>query len=560
MELDYDGGLIYLIIDGGVDAFNQVKRMGVTKEHVKGNAGIAFDFLFQYFEQYKQLPGLEFVVKRFGRDFKSIDTTLEYTVQHIMKRHLYELEVSGIDQIIQALETHDSELVRKLINELYEKLNEVSTDKAYKLKSMFQELDVVLDQYHATQRGESGIELPWPTLNGWCMGLQPGTLTYFLGKPSTGKCIDGDTLILCGDGVYRTISDVVERKSDTVYTCDLYNKIYIIKPSDYIFSGIKNCVELTLLSGKKVTCTPEHWFAFSDGNSISWVPLENLKRGDKIAMVDRSYTKITWDSIVNYHAVGCRRVYDLSIPDTHCFIANDIVVHNSWASIIIASYAWLKGHSVLLVSPEMRISEIQERFLAINTELSYKNMVSGELGTPGEEFLKQRIQELKTLNYDGLWVMDEIEDMNPSRIQAAIHDYNPELIVLDSCYDIQMEKGLTRIENMPLLSKWMRELGKSTKRPIIAMSQLTDDNLAALSRQTKWDANNVIEMEQTQDMLDDKIMKLIPKKVRRGAKIEALTVFWDFDQMRWHELNAKPADSFNDFVNVNAKQGSNDWI
>ncbi len=54
-----------------------------------------------------------------------------------------------------------------------------------------------------------------------------------------------------------------------------------------------------------------------------------------------------WDKVVSIEYVGEKPTYDLEIPDTHNFIANDILVHNSHAAdyaVITVQTAYLKAH------------------------------------------------------------------------------------------------------------------------------------------------------------------------------------------------------------------------
>jgi len=56
---------------------------------------------------------------------------------------------------------------------------------------------------------------------------------------------------------------------------------------------------------------------------------------------------IYWDKIVAIEYVGEKQTYDLEIPETHNFIANDILVHNSHAAdyaVITVQTAYLKAH------------------------------------------------------------------------------------------------------------------------------------------------------------------------------------------------------------------------
>lgn len=65
---------------------------------------------------------------------------------------------------------------------------------------------------------------------------------------------------------------------------------------------------------------------------------------EAIAEVDND---IYWDSIVSIEYLGEEPTYDLTIKDTHNFVANDIIVHNSHAAdyaVITVQTAFLKTH------------------------------------------------------------------------------------------------------------------------------------------------------------------------------------------------------------------------
>ncbi|HSH82351.1 MAG TPA: AAA family ATPase, partial [Herpetosiphonaceae bacterium] len=56
---------------------------------------------------------------------------------------------------------------------------------------------------------------------------------------------------------------------------------------------------------------------------------------------------VYWDTIVSIEPIGEHQVYDLSMAETHNFVANDIIVHNSWVSEHLA--AAIAGDSTLLI-------------------------------------------------------------------------------------------------------------------------------------------------------------------------------------------------------------------
>ena len=74
-----------------------------------------------------------------------------------------------------------------------------------------------------------------------------------------------------------------------------------------------------------------------------------LRRKNKLSplFIEKIDSDLYWDRVVSIEAVGEKQTYDLEIPTTHNFIANDILVHNSHAAdygVISVQTAYLKTH------------------------------------------------------------------------------------------------------------------------------------------------------------------------------------------------------------------------
>lgn len=81
---------------------------------------------------------------------------------------------------------------------------------------------------------------------------------------------------------------------------------------------------------------------------------------------------ILWDKVVFIEYTGEKRTYDLAIKGTHNFIANDIVVHNTWFLMEIAIIALLQRLRVAFISLEMKKEKMQQRI--------YKRLISTAQG------------------------------------------------------------------------------------------------------------------------------------------------------------------------------------
>lgn len=69
--------------------------------------------------------------------------------------------------------------------------------------------------------------------------------------------------------------------------------------------------------------------------------------------VDLSNSDIVWEKIESIESIGLHQTYDLTIPITHNFIANDIVVHNSETMVVDALHKAYtnKNYRVLIITP-----------------------------------------------------------------------------------------------------------------------------------------------------------------------------------------------------------------
>jgi replicative DNA helicase len=60
---------------------------------------------------------------------------------------------------------------------------------------------------------------------------------------------------------------------------------------------------------------------------------------DDEGLADLASSDVYWDEIVSIEPMGMKQVYDLTIPETHNFVANDVCVHNTAFILNVAQYA-----------------------------------------------------------------------------------------------------------------------------------------------------------------------------------------------------------------------------
>lgn len=140
-------------------------------------------------------------------------------------------------------------------------------------------------------------------------------------------CLTGDSLVTLADtGERLPIADCLGRSNLAV--CALNPETLQIERatvSNAFCTGRKPVQRLTTQSGRTIRATANHKFLTIQG----WKRLDELKRGEAIAVPPLACSDIYWDRVTQVAADGEEEVYDLTVPGPANFVANDILVHNS---------------------------------------------------------------------------------------------------------------------------------------------------------------------------------------------------------------------------------------
>ena len=146
-----------------------------------------------------------------------------------------------------------------------------------------------------------------------------------------GKCLPGSERVLMSNGEYLPIRDVIDAKrTDIVSYDESSGKFVSANITEHWRNGIKPVCQVQTRTGRAVKVTQNHPFLTKRG----WVEVEKLPVGEPIAVPEdpsKIYeTKILWDQIVEISYVGEEETYDLSVDRYHNFVAENILVHNTW--------------------------------------------------------------------------------------------------------------------------------------------------------------------------------------------------------------------------------------
>ena len=183
-----------------------------------------------------------------------------------------------------------------------------------------------------------------------------------------------------------------------------------------------------------------------------------------------------WDRIVSIEYLGRKHVYDLTIPETHNFIANDICVHNTALALNIAQHVALKlKQTVATFSLEMSKESLLTRMLCAAARVDSQKFRQGYLSQDERRKLSHGLHELveSPLYIDdtpGVHLMDMHAKLR--RLQAERGKIG--LVIVDY---LQLMSGRGRFENrnqeVSALSRGMKLLAKELNVPMMVLSQLS---------------------------------------------------------------------------------------
>jgi replicative DNA helicase len=218
-------------------------------------------------------------------------------------------------------------------------------------------------------------------------------------------------------------------------------------------------------------------------------------------LVALASSDIYWDEVVSIEPTGTKQVYDLTVPGTHNFVANDVCVHNTSlvmniavnvaAPVIIEPEPGSNqgpveqpGGACAIFSLEMPREQIATRMVASEARVDVQKLRNARLSTEDWHNLTQAAAFLSQLpiwvdDTAGITVLDVRSKVR--RIQAELQrsgdaqgvERKMGLVVIDY---LQLMKGsdraASREQEISEISRGLKHLAKELRVPVIALSQL----------------------------------------------------------------------------------------
>ena len=201
--------------------------------------------------------------------------------------------------------------------------------------------------------------------------------------------------------------------------------------------------------------------AYALGN----IPLQNL-----------ATSEIYWDEIVSIEAIGKQQVYDLTIPETHNFVANDICVHNTALALCIAANIAKKEQlPTAIFSLEMSREQLAQRFLASESKIASNRLRSGRISQNEIESLVNGVTTLSELPI----YIDDTANLSVMQMRSQVRRLQGQLkselglVLLDYLQLMEGSGNDNRVQELSKITRSLKGLAREVNVPIIALSQLS---------------------------------------------------------------------------------------
>ena len=267
------------------------------------------------------------------------------------------------------------------------------------------------------------------------------------------------------DEVIRGLS----RRSRKAYTDTLPSEVWSLVDAA---RGDRPWRELSVAAQRP----PNHnWHVGSRGVSRHLLA-EIAELTDSDRLKDLAQSDVWWDEIASIEPVSEEETYDLTVPEHHNFVADDLIVHNSAMVTNIAEHIAVKhGKAVALFSLEMSETELAHRFIARRARLSSDRLRRGKVATKDWPGVVRACNELEQAP---LWI-DDSSDLGMLELRAKARRLRAQekelgIVIVDYIQLMRAEDPRqNRVEQVGQISRGLKILAREIDIPVIGISQLS---------------------------------------------------------------------------------------
>ncbi|GAB4178673.1 MAG: hypothetical protein Fur006_11340 [Coleofasciculaceae cyanobacterium] len=195
---------------------------------------------------------------------------------------------------------------------------------------------------------------------------------------------------------------------------------------------------------------------------------------DNLPLQRLATSEVYWDEIVSIEPVGYRQVYDLTIPETHNFLANDICVHNTSFALGIARNIAEKL-PVAIFSLEMSKEQLAQRLLASEAEIESNFLRTGRIAANQWDRLSYGLGVLSNLPI----YIDDTPNQTVMQMRSQMRRLLSEqggklgLILIDYLQLMEGSGSDNRVQELSRITRSLKVLARELNVPVIALSQLS---------------------------------------------------------------------------------------
>ena len=187
-----------------------------------------------------------------------------------------------------------------------------------------------------------------------------------------------------------------------------------------------------------------------------------------------SSADIYWDAIVAIDYAGEQQVYDLTVPDGHNFVAQDVCVHNTSLALGVAYNVAMKSkRPVGVFSLEMSREQLVQRMLAMETGVDSHRLRTGYIDPDEWDRISRAFGRLATAP---LYIDDSagitIQELR-SKARRLHAEYGIELLIIDYLQLMTGSKIENRVQEVSEISRNLKGLARELNIPVICLSQLS---------------------------------------------------------------------------------------
>ncbi len=190
---------------------------------------------------------------------------------------------------------------------------------------------------------------------------------------------------------------------------------------------------------------------------------------------------IWWDEVASIEEIGEEETYDLTVPDHHNFVADDVIVHNSTLVCDFAQNVALKHQKpVALFSLEMSEMELAHRFIGSQSRISSDRLRKGKVS--GKDWPKV-VKACNQLESAPLWI-DDSSDLGLLELRAKARRLHAQekgrgheglgMVIVDYMQLMRSDDArANRVEQVSQFSRGLKILARELAVPVIGISQLS---------------------------------------------------------------------------------------